>query len=206
LPVVENGTCPLFLANSSGKGTFCCGAPYNDTSAACAFPNYGLRSYVFQPFTIPQSFVVIDRTNATLWYGNTTLVESTSFASENNGSTTITATASASKLTAISVGIAVPLGVLFLAATAAALVFFGQDRKLRKQLQGERSLHQQDMRRPPSYDLERPGYGTSGHGRTPSELPGSGAATQIDGTALNELPAADQPERGNGMRSPLDGR
>lgn len=133
----------LYLAYDKPGGAFCCDVNYNTTTKACGMPTRGSNA----PFDLTAGNVIYNRTDgATIKHGTLSFADlgisnstsSSSVAAESSIATaSVSASASAttsssSTIVPVAVGIAVPLGVLLIAALLACGVLFSQNRRLRK--------------------------------------------------------------------------
>ncbi|KAK3068754.1 hypothetical protein LTR53_013417 [Teratosphaeriaceae sp. CCFEE 6253] len=138
--VTPDGSTTVFLAYDTPSGAFCCGENYDAVSSECAIATKGSR----QPFDISAGEVVYNRSDGALLLpnpANTAQPTAAVVASLATITVTTTATASAAAGTAkststglvtqVAAGVAVPLGVLLLAALAAIAVLVSRNRKLR---------------------------------------------------------------------------
>ncbi|EME41182.1 hypothetical protein DOTSEDRAFT_55080 [Dothistroma septosporum NZE10] len=113
-----------------GNGLFCCVSGYNVTSQQCMTESDG----TFAPFSLPAGTVVIDRSNGA------TLPEN--FNSTDAAASVVTATVTASataapeksNTAAVAAGVAVPLGVLLVAALAGCFLLWRNLGKARREL------------------------------------------------------------------------
>ncbi|KAK3073483.1 hypothetical protein LTR53_004917 [Teratosphaeriaceae sp. CCFEE 6253] len=141
--VTPDGSTTVFLAYDTPSGAFCCGENYDAASSECALATRGSR----QPFDISAGEVVYNRTDGALLLpnpANTAQPTVGVFVSLATITVTATATATGSAaagvakstntglVTQVAAGIAVPLGILLLAALAAIAVLVSRNRKLRQ--------------------------------------------------------------------------
>lgn len=153
--VITSAAVLVSLAEDTEEGGFCCG-PYNTTSSLCVNENGGSN----RPFAIDRGLIIVNRTDGTSWYGTNRVVsplgndtlEDGPDASVVTVQATVTAQAEKSDIAPVAAGIAVPLGVLFLAALAAAIVFFQKTRRLKKELAQQASR-----------EHSVPGYSSNGY-------------------------------------------
>lgn len=125
------------LAEDTSDGGFCCG-PYNSSSSLCINKSGDNN----RPFGIDRGLIIVNRTDGTTWYGTNTVVSPLGNDTIEDGpdtsvvtvQATVTAEAEKSNIAPVAAGIAVPLGVLFLAALAAAIVFFRKTKDLKKEV------------------------------------------------------------------------
>ena len=115
---------------SHGNGLFCCRNGYNTTSQECMTPSDGTSA----PFSLPAGTVIIDRSNGA------TLPEDFNSTDAAGSVVTATVTASAasapgkSNTAAVAAGVAVPLGVLLIAALVGCGVLWRNLGKARREL------------------------------------------------------------------------
>lgn len=136
----EDLTLILAYESETPDSPFCCKKPYNTDTQACEVSSRGS----FEPFQLPIGRIVYNRTDGSvmmngnlpdnLFQHNACQTQTVSSQNQTLAPTTcpqVTVTAQ-SKVTAITAGIAAPLGVLLLASLAAMAVLFRQNRSLKR--------------------------------------------------------------------------
>lgn len=138
--VIKNGTITVALVEDTSLGGWCCTPLYDSSKGECTLPTLGSSD----PFTLPAGQIIWDRkTGSTVQY-NTTAENGTAITT-----TTVTATPPSkagndkNNDVAIGVGVAVPLGVLLLAAIAAVVLLMTKLKRLGKR--HEEMLHHQQL-------------------------------------------------------------
>lgn len=135
--VTTNAAVLVSLAEDTSDGGFCCGA-YNTSNSLCINQSGDSN----RPFGIDRGLIIVNRTDGTTWYGTNAVVsplgndtlEDGPDASVVTVQATVTAPAEKSNIAPVAAGIAVPLGVLLLAALAAAGVFWKKTRDLKREV------------------------------------------------------------------------